>query len=240
MIARLAAIAVLLLAGPALADELVIPPVEYPKVLPYADTPEAFVPDGWKVDLRAEGDLNGDALPDVAVVMRATDPRNVLNNKGGFGPDPFDSNPRMLLIAFRQEDGRYSLELLNNTLIPRATEPERSDVFEDVDPPAISQGVFKIGLGYFSSAGGWGMGRKSYTFRHQHGGFMLIGFDSLNVERNSGEMNEVSVNYLTRKVKLTAGRIDSDAEKVRWKALPRKPLLWLSDIGDGLDYEPAR
>jgi hypothetical protein len=50
-------------------------------------------------------------------------------------------------------------------------------------------------------------------------------------------METVSVNYLTGRVKLTHGRIDSDDERVEWERLKPAPLLRLDEVGDGLAFD---
>lgn len=89
-------------------------------------------------------------------------------------------------------------------------------------------------LGYF----GGNMGRKTFTFRFEKAGFRLIGFDSVDVERFKGVMNDVSINYLTRRIKRKAGHISDDQDKVKWTALPQRSLLTIDQIGDGLMFEP--
>jgi hypothetical protein len=50
----------------------------------------------------------------------------------------------------------------------------------------------------------------------------------------------VSVNYLTGKMKIATGNSNSDkAPKVTWKTLPRRSLLTIDEIGDGLEFEPT-
>jgi len=52
------------------------------------------------------------------------------------------------------------------------------------------------------SAGGWDMGYSVFTFRWQQGAMRLIGFDSSNTQRNSGATQTLSINYLTRRVRI--------------------------------------
>jgi hypothetical protein len=40
---------------------------------------------------------------------------------------------------------------------------------------AIEAGTVRVTLGRFMSAGGWSMGRSTFTFRHQNERFELIG-----------------------------------------------------------------
>ena len=109
-----AAVALSLLATVAVAQELVIPPVAYPVLVRSAPTADAFVPKGWRLEHKALGDLNKDGLPDLVLVLRALDPANIIDNKG-LGPRRFDTNPRLLVVAFAKPDGGYRRVLQNHT-----------------------------------------------------------------------------------------------------------------------------
>jgi hypothetical protein len=82
------------------------------------------------------------------------------------------------------------------------------------------------------------MGRVSYTFRFQNGGFEMIGYDRVDVTRNSGVMSDLSINYSTGQMVRKKGHISDDGEKVTRSRLPKKPLLTLPQIGDGLMFQP--
>ena len=90
-------------------------------------------------------------------------------------------------------------------------------------------------LGYF----GGDMGHLTYTFRFQGGGFALIGYDSINVERSQGMIRSVSINYVTRRMSRSVGSISDDKDKVTWTKLPAKPLLTMQQVGDGMDFKSA-
>jgi hypothetical protein len=239
-----AAVSVLLLAcclacGSALAaddGELVIPPVTYPALVKRAQSVEGFLPMEWRMELKQSGDLNGDGRDDVVLVLRAIEERNIIDARGHGGPENFDTNPRILMAAFANAAGGYDLALENHTLIARTTEPSGQD---PLDPNGVQEGgieiksgTLQVTLGYF----GGNMGRNTFTFRFEKAGFRLIGFDSIDVERNSGTINDVSINYLTRRMKRSTGSISDDKSKVTWKTLPQKRLLTMDQIGEGLMF----
>jgi len=225
----------------AAAQELAIPAVTYPALPREAASAEGFVPPGWQLEAQARGDLNGDGKADLAFVLHATDPKNVVANPDGLGVKSLDTNPRILAAAFARVSGDgYDLVLENHALIPRRTDPVMDDPFDSVAASGleVARGTLRLRLGVFASAGSWGMSNMTWTFRWQTGRFELIGYDRTDTNRGSGEIEGLSVNYLTRRAKRTVGSIESDAEKTRWETLARGPLLSLDEVGDGLEFDP--
>jgi hypothetical protein len=115
-----------------------------------------LLPRGWNVDSSAEGDLNGDGLPDAAVILS----RRTADGAG---------KEARLLVYFMRQDGGYDL----HTDAPKAArfgsaeaaEPERVE-----GEPRIRNGVLEIRYG--------GGSRRSVTtrWRLKKGRFMLNGF----------------------------------------------------------------
>src|SRR5258707_172576 len=118
---RAIAIVLLLVCLPGFAaaddDDLVIPAAAYPALARHASSPDGFVPAGWRIESKVTGDLNGDSRDDVVLILRATDPRNVIDARKRGGPEKFDTNPRILAAAFANAAGGYDLALENHTLI---------------------------------------------------------------------------------------------------------------------------
>lgn len=234
-----AALLLLVCAGPVIADDGIpnLPAASYPKLAPHGASVEAFVPVGWRLESKIAGDLNGDGRPDAVLVLRDNDPKKIVDT-GRQSMPRFDTNPRILAVVFATTQGGYDLALENHTLIARTTDPWQQD---PLDPNgiqegevAIKNGTLRVTLGYFAGD----MGRITYTFRFQNGRFELIGYDRVNVTRNSGVMTDLSVNYSTRRVERKVGHISNDENKVTRTKLPAKPLLSLPQISDGLAFEP--
>lgn len=216
------------------SDEMV-PPVVFPAIPAHAQTKADLVPKGWAIETESRGDLNGDGAPDLMLVLNMTDPGNVLKNSG-LGSQELDTNPRMLVVAFAETaTKRYSVALADHTLIPRHTNPFMDDPLEGA---AIVKGTVRVSLTFWMSAGSWYTSQTKLTFRYQDGCFKLIGYDSTETKRNTGEMSTVSINYLAKKIKTTKGNVEDDPGKVSWKALRSPRLLCLDAVGDGLDFKP--
>ncbi|MBD2749075.1 hypothetical protein IC232_20510 [Microvirga sp. BT688] len=191
------------------------------------------------LEAQASGDLNQDENTDLILVLRQNNPANVMEDFEGLGEKPFDTNPRILAIAFRDHSsGKFSLQFQNHTLIPRRTEPAADDPFDKEVGIAIVRGSFQVRLNWWMSAGGWETFNTTYTFRHKSGRFELIGYDRDTTHRGSGETASLSINYLTRRAKKATGHISRDTDKVRWQTLPQRSAPTLESIGDGLSFEP--
>ncbi|MFL6198010.1 MAG: hypothetical protein ACJ76J_02430 [Thermoanaerobaculia bacterium] len=225
----------LLLSAAARAGADEAPLVVFPAIPAQAQTQADLVPKGWTVEMESRGDLNGDRVPDLLLVLHMTDPSNVIKNDG-FGASELDTNPRILVIAFAgKATKKYSLALANHTLIPRHTNPSMDDPLAGAE---IVKGTLQVSLGFWMSAGSWYESQTRFTFRYQDGCFKLIGYDSTGRQRNSEETSTVSINYLTRKAKTTKGNIQNDRTSVAWKTVRTPALLCLDAVGDGLDFDP--
>lgn len=227
----------LIVASTAAQAQLRIPDVHYPTLPAQAASVEGFVPPGWRLELREEGDLNGDGRPDVALVLRQQEPRNVVPNDDGLGENPLDTNPRILAVAFARAEGGYALVLQNHALIPRHDIPTVEDMLEE-GGMAIQRGALRVTLHFWANAGSWSMGNTSYTFRWQNGRFELIGYDNDSVMRNSGASESLSINYATGKMKRTTGNMQDDKQTATWEKVPAVRRWTMDDVGDGPAFDP--
>ncbi|MET1111923.1 MAG: hypothetical protein ABWX67_10400 [Allosphingosinicella sp.] len=234
-IAALAALAALPATGAA-AQDVAIPPSIHPELSILAGSIEGFVPPGWRLEARADGELNGDGKPDAAVVLRESNPANVLADT--MCEERFDTNPRILLVLFAEPGGGYRMVAKSHELIPRRENPCEVDPFSDPGQIAIKAGTLRLDLERMMSAGGWDAGTAGFKWRWRDGAVRLIGFDYSNVKRNTGDETLVSVNYLTGLAKISTGNIGTDREKVRWATLRNRRAPTLDGIGDGLMFDP--
>lgn len=221
-----------ILCSSATAQELDIPQAHYPKLPKYAATANGFVPHGWTLEIKKSGDLNRDGRPDLLLVLRENNPKNLIESY--WGMSPLDTNPRILAVAFAKNGG-YILAMQNHTVIARHVEPNLSDVMESGEVSVV-RGNLRVTVGVFANAGSWMMGPTTYTFRYQHGSFELIGYDQSLIDRSSpNDIDEVSINYLTGRIKRTTG--DDNQKKVRWKKPPSLRPIPIASV-DSATFAP--
>lgn len=213
------------------AEESNVPPASYPRLSRHAVSVEAYVPQGWRLEMAKFGDLNGDGRPDAVLILRDDDPKKFIET-GRQSMPRFDTNPRILAVVFANPGGGYDLALENHSLIGRTVDLWQQDPLEEGEV-AVKNGALRVTLGYF----GGNMGNVTHTFRFQDGRFVQIGYDRVDVTRNSGVMSDLSINFSTRQMVRKKGHISDDKEKVTRTTLPRKPLLAIEQVGDGLTFQ---
>lgn len=197
-----------------------------------------FVPAGWKVIATEKGDLNKDGTDDMALVIENTDKAKFVQNPDkGFEPEVFNTNPRQLLVLFKDKSGNYTLADKNEGFIPPQHNPDMpclQDPFLDSGEMLIKKGVLSITLQTFESCGAWAMSNVTYTFRYQEGSFKLIGFDLDEGNRVSGELFATSINFLTGKKSATEGENlfedNPSNPKTTWENINITKLLTLSEL----------
>lgn len=205
---------------------------DYPELPKTAAKPADFIPKGWEIMGKAEGDLNGDKQKDAVLVIKGTDAKFVTKHDG-LGTSPFDTNPRMLAILFWEND-QYKLVQQSNSFIIMSEYPTMGEPFQAVK---ITNGVVQFDFEMFMSAGGWGMSNQNYKFRYQKEKFELIGADKTDVQRNTGEMESRSYNFVTGKVKISIGKTSSDKQKVTWKTYKSKTLQTFDTLPKPFEWE---
>ncbi len=210
------------------------PNVIFPRLMERASTIAGFVPKGWQLERKRIRDLNGDHRPDAVLVLHQNDPRNVLDDPSD-PIHPLDTNPRMLVVMLARANGGYKRVSQNHRLIPRYNSPFNDDPFDDV---ALTGNTFRVITHYWASAGSWETWTTLFTFRYQNGCVGLIGYDRNNFQRNSGESNGISVNYLTGKIKKTTDDPQTGDTAVQWSSLSNNRKLCLETLGDGWAFDP--
>lgn len=228
----------LFLAGPARAGGLPpLPDITWPQIPAEAADATGFAPPGWRVEQIATGDLNGDRVDDLAIILKMTDPANILTKTSGLGQDRVDTNPRLLIVAFGRAGGGFALAVANRTLIPRLDDPVLADLIDD-NALTIGNGRLKIYLTRFEEFGSWNSSAYSFAFRYRFGRFELAAYDSSTEARGSGLISGLSVNYVRRTAVRAWGEADRDEMSYRRIPGPRGPTPTLEAVGDGLAFAP--
>jgi hypothetical protein len=217
---------------------------QQPTKVKYAKSINSFVPKGWKIIATDRGDLNKDGTNDVALVIEDTKKENFIAN-GSLGSPTLNLNPRTLIILFKYKpDGSYSLGAKQDTFIPLENDEENSCLADPLLQDGgidIVKGNLIVSLNYWLSCGSYEVIYKQYTFRYQDNGFALIGYDTSEYSRSSGEMSHTSVNFLTNKKSTTTGENmfedDKSKHKTSWKPIKIDRLLTLTDLNRTLEID---
>jgi len=212
---------------------------DHPQIPKTGTNTGAFVPKGWKIIYRAKGDLNKDHLPDEAIIIQNTNPKNLIKNDG-MGRDTLNVNPRMLLVLIKTS-GNYSLLAQNTNFIPTENDVENTclaDPLQETGAVSIKNGVLILSYQYWLSCGSYGVSNVDYTFRFQNQKMELIGFQTGNYSRSSGEESTTSLNFSTRKKSETfGGNMFSDKTnkpKTVWKKFNWGRLFTLDEMTEEL------
>lgn len=206
-----------------------------------AKTIDDFIPKGWKRISSTNGDLNKDKLEDAVIVIEKEDKKNIKKNDS-LGSDYLNLNPRILLVLFKQKDGTYTLVSKNDKgFIPSPNSEDEPTLEDTFDSISIKNNTFRINFNYFYSAGSWGTSQTNYIFRYQNNKFELIGFSESSFMRNSGEEEELSINFSTNKVKTTTGgnvfEGNVNNPKSKWKTINFKRKYTLDEMSDNVMEE---
>jgi len=199
----------------------------YPVIRKSGKNIAAFVPVGWhvlseangeKVLAKASGDLNGDTLPDIAMVIECN---KDLNATGKEANSPGNQHkPRIFLALFKTQQGGYILSVQSNDLILCADD---GGIFGDpFDGLSMKRGTVVVHF-YGGSAWRWDITSR---FRLQNGGWYLIGLTDLSYHDASGEMREYDYNLLNGRMKITTGNYFKKAQqKSKWKTPGKRKVL---------------
>jgi hypothetical protein len=193
----------------------------YPIIKTTASQVSDFIPSGWALLDTAMGDLNKDGIADIALVIQFRDSARI-TLIGYNDVDTVFAQPRMLLIAFYNNNGKeFHLVEQSNTFILSHDDPNMEEPFQDI---SITKGILQIDFNIFMNSGGWGTFINSYKFRYESNEFKLIGADYHYINRGSGETEDRSYNFLTRRVKISKGTISSDKSKTKMQTISTTEL----------------
>ena len=146
-------------------------------------TPQDFLPRGWKIDARAEGDLNGDSIPDQALQIVPED-----YDSSGINAAP---EAQALLILLSANGGRLRRAGLATQLLVPIVPQYILDM-------SVKNGVLVINQNF----GMTDVTDLTHHLRYERaqGRFLLIGKDTFFYHRPQGPRwpaTRISENYLT-------------------------------------------
>ena len=195
---------------------------------------QSFVPNNWKILEKVQGDLNQDGQADIALIIEDTNPDHFVAN-AGLGSNVLNVNERKLLVLFKQPNG-YQLIASNHSLPTEGNldSPCLADPLGESEALSIQKGVLKIHLHYWLSCGSWYVTNHIYTFQYHDHSFKLIGYDTNDFHRASGDITAQSINFMTGKVKTTTGENEfaesTQPVKVQWSTLKQRYALKLEQV----------
>ena len=168
----------------------------YPQFPKHGSALSDWVLPGWKATNEVKGDLNKDGRDDIVLILERKEPASHVRGCGK-ETDTSETAPRILLILLAQADGGYSLSVAEKNLVLRADE---GGIFGDpLDGLFIERGSVILHH-YGGSAWRW---FQTYRFRHQDGGWFLIGFTDSSNHNVSRLGTMYDYNPLTGKIKVT-------------------------------------
>ena len=177
---------------------------EYPTDFPeQGNKMEDFVPKHWSAIMKVDGDLNKDGLTDTALILEQENPENIIVTEYN---DTLNTNPRALLVLFKQENGTYKLAAKNDKGFIEPPK-ENSSLLDPLGEGDINikNNTLRLRFQYFFSAGSWYITNVEYVFRYQNSHFELIGVETNSFHRATGEETIVSFNLSTNKLETTMG-----------------------------------
>ena len=188
-------------------------------------TLQKFVPPHWEIISQANGDLNADGQTDTAIIIQ---PQNKPQNN--------NQQQRKLLILF-QTQSNQQLQLKLSRQIPNWTYRSEDECLEDaLDDSALTIKNQRLDLQFNTSpscSNSYGF-LYTYGFKLKNNQFHLVGFDSYALDKISGQQDEISLNFLTHKAKLTTTpNIFAEIEtppKIAWKTFQTNTRYTLENI----------
>lgn len=184
-----------------------------------------FVPAGWQVENQVSGDLNKDGLADLAVTLIETKPSGDV-----------DSRERALLLLFKRRDGKLHRAAVAEKLLQCTS--CGGAFYGAGNAPAhvkIVKGVLIVEQDYGSRNVVEDLYR--FWFDAKLGKFVLIGYDSSDRDRNTGELVLTSTNYLTGKQIVTKLQYDDKSDSDVKKSTSTKTVAKSAQPIESISYE---
>ncbi|GAB2536063.1 hypothetical protein [Rufibacter soli] len=177
---------------------------------------QSFLLPNWRLKTSAQGDLNGDKVPDLALVVELQD---TIQESRPDGSENLGS-PRVLLILFKNpQTGLYEKAAQHNTFILRYGEGGMDP--EPFGQISIKNRVLEVSFDYLRS-------NAAYKFRYQQNEFKLIGATINSISRD--QVNCWDINFSTKKALHEWGSISDKNLKQEWKTVAGPQLKSLQEL----------
>ena len=188
--------------------------------------PTDFLPKGYFVFEKINGDLNKDGIDDCVLIIKGTDKNQIITDE--YTGELADRNRRGILVLFNK-NGYYELAIKNYDCFSSENEDGGGSDFVTGLSVKIKNNNLFVHY-YLPRYGYW-----KYNFRHQNSDFELIGYDA---EFGGAVIDsKTSINFLTKK-KQEKVNTNENAEggdevfRETWKNININRLIKLSEIED--------
>ena len=186
--------------------------------------PANFVPKGYVIFEKINGDLNKDGVDDYVLIIKGTNKSKIITDQSR---GKLDRNRRGIIVLFSKKNA-YELVAKNYNCF--SSENEDGGVYF---APEMSVKVKNGNLSILYGHGRYGF--WEYTFRYQNAGFELIGYDA--TRGGAVVSSQVSINFSTKR-KQEKVNTNENAEggdevfKETWGNITVNKLLKLQEIKD--------
>ncbi|MHA4894933.1 hypothetical protein ACXZ1K_09285 [Pedobacter sp. PWIIR3] len=214
---------------------------KYPQMTEQAKSVKSLPPSQWKIIDSVSGDLNGDKIADLAMVLEFYAP---VKEGRAYGDNDTEliteiQRPRILAVYFKSGKN-YKLALQNNNFILRSE--EGGGMGDPLRPLSIADE--KLGLN-FEGGSNWKWS-LSYSFRFYNQEWQLTTARNYTFHDASGEMNNKDYDFIAKTRTTVSGTINnrkkantSFAKPIKLAKLKtfttfKKPWTWEIDPGEFL------
>ncbi|HEV2764905.1 MAG TPA: hypothetical protein VGV38_18125 [Pyrinomonadaceae bacterium] len=187
-----------------------------------------FVPRGWEVEGEVSGDLNGDAVPDLAVKL--------VQAKRGNTEEIVEERHRALVVLLKGADGRLRRAAVADRLLQCTA---CGGAFYGVAEAPADVRIERGGLVINQDHGSRNVVAQTFRFRLDPASnkFVLIGYDVTDNDRATGALVEESTNFLTGLKIVKRSQYDRKLDKHVLKSSSRTRVARGGEALEQVDYE---
>jgi len=181
-----------------------------------------FVPRGWRIEKRVDGDLDGNGSSDAALVLVEDKPAKDTNGAA-------TQRDRALVVVLREKGDWKRVGISNSLLLGTRDGGAFYSMMEAPVKVSIRDGVILVKM----EAGSREVEETTHRLRFdsKRNGVFLIGFDSAVRDRLTGAVVGKSANFLTGRQKTTTMGANDEKEKVKVSRVSRQ-LRRLETLGE--------